>query len=169
MNERAQHEKLTFESWWVLSWGYRQNNSPTKNQTCWTQECQCPDAWGFCVTHRPSFVRYHRDEIEEAFSFSPILRSFGVLIPRSLPDTIGELRDCGKVCMNIVHINYLQKFSCILFHINMPLWYLFFTAGHLDLGKVSCTSFFAHIFPGIPADFKSVGAVVLEFGSVVIR
>lgn len=51
----------------------------------------------------------------------------------------------------------------------MPLWYLFFTAGHLDLGKVSCTSFFAHLFPGIPADFKSVGAVVLEFGSVVIR
>lgn len=51
----------------------------------------------------------------------------------------------------------------------MPLWYLFFTAGHLDLGKVPCTSFFAHLFPGIPADFKSVGAVVLEFGSVVIR
>lgn len=47
----------------------------------------------------------------------------------------------------------------------MPLWYLFFTAEHLDLGK----SFFAHLFPGIPADFKSVGAVVLEFGSVVIR
>lgn len=68
------------------------------------------------LTGLRSFVRYHRDEIKEAFSFSPILRSFGVLNPRSLPDTIGELRDCGKVCMNIVHINYLQKFSCILFH-----------------------------------------------------
>lgn len=118
MNERAQHEKLTFESWWVLSWGYRQNNSPTKNQTCWTQECQCPDAWGFCVTHRPSFVRYHRDEIEEAFSFSPILRSFGVLNPRSLPDTIGELRDCGKVCMNIVH-----KLSTEIFLYSVSLKY----------------------------------------------
>lgn len=28
---------------------------------------------------------------------------------------------------------------------------------------------YAHLFFGIPADFKSVGAVVLEFGSVVIR
>lgn len=131
MNERAQHEKLTFESWWVLSWGYRQNNSPTKNQTCWTQECQCQDAWGFCVTHRSSFVRYHRDEIEEAFSFSAILRAFGVLNPRSLPDTIGELPDCGK--------DILTEAKC-----------------------------YAHLFFGIPADFKSVGAVVLEFGSVVI-
>lgn len=126
MNERAQHEKLTFESWWVLSWGYRQNNSPTKNQTCWTQECQCPDAWGFCVTHRPSFVRYHRDEIEEASSFSPILRSFGVLNPRSLPDTIGELRDCGKVCMNIVHINHVRFPLHLYYHLLIMYVFLFF-------------------------------------------
>lgn len=50
----------------------------------------------------------------------------------------------------------------------MPLWYLFFTAGHLDLGKVSCTSFFAHLFPGIPADFKSVGAVVLDLDQLLL-
>lgn len=59
---------------------------------------------------------YHRDEIEEAFSFSPVLRSFGVFNPRSLPDTIGELPDCEKVCIDIVNINYIQDFSCIPFH-----------------------------------------------------
>lgn len=57
--------------------------------------------------YRFLFVRYYCDEIEEVFSFLLILRFFGVLNFRSLFDIIGELLDCGKVCMNIVYINYV--------------------------------------------------------------
>lgn len=75
------------------------------------------------------FIRSLRGEIEEAFSFSPVLRSFGVLDPRNLPDAVGELQDYGK--------HDIQTLA----------------------------DFYAHPYPGIPADFESADAVVLEFGS----
>lgn len=142
LDERGQHEELTFsnvDEFYLevidrTSLQRRIRYAEHRNAIVKTPE-------DFLLLSGLPFIRSLRGEIEEAFSFLPVLRSFGVLDPRNLPDTIRELPDYGKVCMNIVNINYLQKFSGLLFHyFKYIIMILIFIAGHLEFGRVLCTS-----------------------------
>jgi hypothetical protein len=47
------------------------------------------------------FIYISISEIEDAFHVSPLLKGFGALDPRNLPDQVAELADHGEVSIYV--------------------------------------------------------------------